>query len=154
MKKQVPQEILDCCQDRGELPEFFDIEIGKDFRLETKPDYHAEIREPRKVKIVVSTFRGVSAGAIHYYATIEADGIRIYYLENNRYGKVGRVYCGGYLGEEYKKLPREKQAVGPQYMRLKLVAFSLSKRLMQTLCDGKATMTGGSPMLSQQSKKQ
>lgn len=37
MKKQVSQEILDCCQDRGELPEFFDIEIGKDFRLETKP---------------------------------------------------------------------------------------------------------------------
>ena len=32
MKKQVSQEILDCCQDRGELPEFFDIEIGKDYK--------------------------------------------------------------------------------------------------------------------------
>lgn len=111
MKKQVSQEILDCCQDRGELPKFFDIEIGKDFRLETKPNYHAEIREPRKVKIVVSTFKGVAAGAIHYYATIEADGIHIYSLENNWFGKFGKVYHYGNLCEEYKKLPRKKQAV-------------------------------------------
>lgn len=111
MKKQVSQKILDCCWDRGELPQFFDIEIGKDFRLESQPNYHAEIREPRKVKIVVSTYRGMNAGAIHYYVTIKADGIHIYSLENNKYGKVGRVYISGYLGEEYKKLPKEKQAV-------------------------------------------
>ena len=120
MKKQVSQKILDCCLDRGELPKFFDIEIGKDFRLESQPDYHAEIREPRKVKIIVSTFRGICVGAIHYYVTIEADGIHIYSLENNKYGKVSRVYHGGYLSDEYKKLPREKRAVWSSVYKIKV----------------------------------
>lgn len=111
MKKQVSQEILDCCQDNGKLPEFFDLEIGKDFRLETRPDLHAEIKIPRKIEIVVTTFRGVAAGAVHYYSTILADGIHVYSLEKNKDGKVSKVSHYGYLCEEYKKLPREKEAV-------------------------------------------
>ena len=88
--KEVSEQILECCQDRHDYPAFFEIGIGKDFRLETMPEVLAEIREPREVTIELSTFRGVSIGAIHYYAKIRADGIHLY---EYRKGDDGNLRC-------------------------------------------------------------
>lgn len=57
-----------------------------------------------QVKIILTTFRGLSWNAIHYYSRIEADGIHIIDPE---------TYCfiGGYICEEYKNLPKEKHDI-------------------------------------------
>ncbi|MBQ8709363.1 MAG: hypothetical protein IJ550_02110 [Bacteroidaceae bacterium] len=105
------KEVMSYCMDRYDYPQFFDINIGKDFKLETKPDYNAEVREPRRVVIKISTYRGVSSGAIHYYAKIEADGIKICSNVIERNGQIRKIYHGGYICDEYNNLPRRQKAI-------------------------------------------
>jgi len=111
MKKTVSEEIMQCCMDRGDLPEFFDINIGKDFHLETRPEYFCEIKQPRTIRIEITSYRGVACGAMHYYARLIADGIYIYSYEKGSGGKVSKVSHGGYVCEEFSKLPRDKKAI-------------------------------------------
>ena len=106
MEDMEMKEVMSYCMDRYDYPQFFDINIGKDFKLETKPDYNAEVREPRRVVIKISTYRGVSSGAIHYYAKIEADGIKICSNVIERNGQIRKIYHGGYICDEYNNLPR------------------------------------------------
>ena len=93
----------------GEYPDVFDKDFVSDFHLETKPDWFCKIDEPRKVKIKITSFIGCCAEAVHYYATLDADGIHICSKDVDSNGNE-RVLChGGYLGEEYKNLPRATQ---------------------------------------------
>lgn len=97
-------EAVKCCIDRNNYPAFFKIDVGRNFHLETKPDYYCEINDFRNVKIEITSFRGVSCGAQHYYAKIIADGIKIFSYEKGTGGKVRKVYHGGYVCDEYSKL--------------------------------------------------
>lgn len=111
MRNHVPKEIMECCQDRYDYPAFFENEIGKDFSLNSNPRILAEINNPRKVKIVLSTYRGYSIGAIHYYANIEADGIHLYEYRTGKNGKINKYYLGGFINKEFNDLPKDKQAI-------------------------------------------
>lgn len=111
MRNDLPKEIMECCQDRHDYPAFFEIGIGKDFSLNSNPRILAEINNPRKVKIVLSTYRGISIGAIHYYARIEADGVHLYEYRNGENGKVNKCYLGGFISKEFNDLPKDKQAI-------------------------------------------
>ena len=101
-------EANDQSYDRGLYPDFFPVNIGDDFKLESKPELFVMIPSPRQIKINITSYRGVCAGAVHYYAEIEADGIIRYYIEPGTNRRMG-VY--GYLGEEFNKLPREKRDI-------------------------------------------
>ena len=101
---KVPKEIMECSSDRGVLPEYFNINVGLDFKLKTRPELYAKVNNPRTVKIILTTFRGLSWDAVHYYSKIEADGIYIVDPETN-------YSIGGYICEEYKNLPKEKDAI-------------------------------------------
>ena len=85
--------------DQGQYPDVFPLDFGNDFHLNEHPGWKFQIREPRKVKIEITSFIGTCWEAIHYYAKLIADGIDIIDDQD---------YCvGGYLGEEHKNLPRE-----------------------------------------------
>lgn len=102
------QEAVDSSCDRGLYPDVFPVEIGEDFKLQTRPDLFARIPNPRKVRIEISSFRGMCYNAIHYYAHIQADGIELCRKEKD--GETERtVMIHGYLGKEFYNLPRHKQ---------------------------------------------
>nr|DAY69972.1 MAG TPA: hypothetical protein [Caudoviricetes sp.] len=104
------QEAVDLSYDRGRYPDFFPVNIGDDFKLASRPELFVQIPNPRKVRIEISSFRGASCGAVHYYADIIADGInRRYYEEYNGEKRLFGAY--GYLGEELDNLPREKRDI-------------------------------------------
>lgn len=106
IKEDKIQYARDHSLEMGEYPDVFDKDFGSDFHLETKPDWFCKIDEPREVKIEITSFIGCCAEAVHYYAKLDADGIRICSNEVDGNGNE-RVMChGGYLGEEYKNLPR------------------------------------------------
>lgn len=102
---------LECSNDQGKYPDFFNIEIGSDFHLETRPNYFATIDNPREIVIEITSFRGACAWAEHYYATIKADGIKICSREKEADGKEHIVIHGGYICQEYKDLPKEKKDI-------------------------------------------
>lgn len=110
MKLLTLQEANDHSFDRGRYPDFFPVNIGNDFKLESSPELFVKIPTPRNVKIEITSFRGISWNAVHYYGTIKADGIKILCYQD--YDGTKRLFSvGGYLGEEFNKLPQEKKSV-------------------------------------------
>ena len=105
------QQALLCCIDNGHYPDVFDLNIGKDFKLETRPELSARIRQPRTVKIIIDSFIGYCGGAQHYYAKIEADGIDIVEYRYGADGNKQTIIIGGYICEEYKNMPRIKRDI-------------------------------------------
>lgn len=101
------QEAVDQSYDHGSYPDFFPVTIGDDFKLESRPELFVRIPNPREVRIEITSFRGISWNAVHYYAKINADGIKRCY--KNEEGGICGVY--GYLGEEFNSLPRDKKAI-------------------------------------------
>ena len=101
-------EANDQSYDRGLYPDFFPVNIGDDFKLESRPELSVMIPNPRKVKIEITSFRGFCGGAVHYYAERESYGIIRYYIEP---GTNRRIRAYGYLGEEFNKLPRMKRDI-------------------------------------------
>lgn len=104
------QEAVSRSYDRGRYPDFFPVNIGDDFKLESSPELFVRIPDPRGVRIEITSYRGICWNAVHYYAAIKADGIeRCKYQDFN--GKKQLVCVSGYLGEEFNSLPREKQDI-------------------------------------------
>lgn len=106
------QEANDQSYDRGRYPDFFPVNIGDDFKLESCSELFAKIPNPRKVRIEITSYRGISWNAVHYYAAIDADGIdRVRYEDYDGSGTKRLVSVSGYLGEEFNSLPREKRDI-------------------------------------------
>ncbi len=106
------QEAVDLSSDRGLYPDFFPVNIGDDFKLESHPEIFVRMPNPREVKIEITSFRGLCADAEHYYADIKADGIgRVSYEDYDGTGTKRLVGHYGYLGEEFNNLPREKRDI-------------------------------------------
>lgn len=104
------QEAVDLSYDRGRYPDFFPADIGDDFKLESRPELFVQIPNPREVRIEITSYRGLCCDAVHYYAAIEADGIkRCQYEDYN--GEKRLFSVSGYLGEEFNSLPREKRDI-------------------------------------------
>ena len=121
---------LECSQDRGKYPDFFNIEIGSDFHLNEKPNYYAVINNPREVIIEITSFRGSCAWAEHYYATIKADGIKICSKEIDAYKKEHVYHHGGYVCKEYSELPREKRDIWSIVYEINVVRH-VSKEMLE-----------------------
>lgn len=104
------QEANDQSYDQGRYPDFFPVNIGDDFKLESRPELFVTIPNPRKVKIEITSYRGVCCEAVHYYAAIIADGIKRQFYEDHN-GTKRLVTTAGYMGEEFNNLPREKRDI-------------------------------------------
>lgn len=104
------QKAVDLSFDCGRYPDFFPVNIGDDFKLESCPELFVKIPNPREVRIAITSYRGISWNAVHYYATIDADGIKRCYYEDYD-GEKRLVSISGYLGEEFKSLPKEKRDI-------------------------------------------
>ena len=105
-------------RDEGAYPIVFDKDAGfrdtDDCFIPEHPDFHP-VREGKyagkdekgnpifkpQVKLDISSFRGISIGAIHYYGKLKADGIKFVDGEGNGHF--------GYLGESVRNWPKEKQ---------------------------------------------
>lgn len=83
------KDAVDLSLDYGNLPDVIPVDYGLDLVLKTKPNCIVSTNNPRKVRIEISSYRGLAAGAIHYYAAIKADGITIH---------------GGYICDEYAQI--------------------------------------------------
>ena len=90
--------------DRGNYPDVFTDDTGMDFSIPNHPEFFVKPKENKKIKIRITSFQGISPGAIHYYAEIVADGI---YLCKEENGIISSV--SGYICEEYKQMPKEKK---------------------------------------------
>lgn len=110
-KSKAVEFALNHSLDQGNFPDVFDENIGMDFHLESQPQYYPRKDEVRDLIITVTSFRGMCAEAIHYYATIHADGIKISYDAIDEKGNKYPVSVYGYLGEEFKNLPYDKQCI-------------------------------------------
>ncbi len=95
-------EALILSYDYGDYPDIIPVDYGMDLKLNTVPDLKVKLWDPRKVRIEVSSFIGVSAGAVHYYSKILADGVSLY-----RDTPRGRMMVGGYVCEEFSKICKD-----------------------------------------------
>lgn len=104
-------------------PDVFDLNIGMDFHLDEHPNWYVKVdtwREKRTALIEITSYRGMCFDAIHYYAKIKADGVRMCEdIEED--GKIRTVSHGGYLGEEYNNLPREKKGIWNSKYEIEIV---------------------------------
>jgi hypothetical protein len=96
------KEAVHLSYDDGNYPDVIPVDYGLDLKIKTRPDIYVETNKPRKVRIDISTFRGIAAGAVHYYAAIIADGIRLLTKDNN-----GNITTHmGYICEEFSQICR------------------------------------------------
>ena len=72
--------------DKYQYPDIFDIDCGVGIKWTTKDGLklHTERikRKNRIAELEISTWRGISFGAVHYYGKINVDGVNLVYDEN------------------------------------------------------------------------
>lgn len=93
------KDAVDLSLDMGNFPDVIPVDYGLDLVLKTKPEYIVEANQPRKIRIDITSYRGISCGAIHYYAQINADGVNI--IEKC---EDGNLIHAGYICEEYSHI--------------------------------------------------
>lgn len=86
--------------DYGDYPLVIENEMPKDFSIPNHPEYFLGEPWNNDVKIEITSFRGISIGAIHYYANICVNQPDICKVENGQ-----TLSCGGYICEEWKNMP-------------------------------------------------
>ena len=71
------KEAIEHCQDRKDYPEVFRDDAGLDISIPGFITRGSWIRNnsPRTVTLDVTTYRGVSWNAVHYYGNIIIDGV-------------------------------------------------------------------------------
>ena len=93
------KDAVDLSLDCGNFPDVIPVDYGLDLVLKTKPNYIVSTKNPRKVRIEISSYRGIATGAIHYYAAIKADGITISEVKED-----STTIHGGYICAEYAQI--------------------------------------------------
>ena len=90
-----------------DYPDIITPETGLDIKVPDKPDYFAMPARNNVITIDVSSYRGISAGAIHYYGKIRWTGPKI--CSKSEDGHI--IRHGGYISEGWKNMPREQTAI-------------------------------------------
>lgn len=92
--------LIENCNDFGPYPEVFNMDAlpCMDVKIPDRPDLKVVAPCNYDVLIILSSFRGICPGAVHYYATIEAQ--QPYFTD-------GECMIGGYISEGWSAMPRE-----------------------------------------------
>lgn len=85
------EHIKECCYDYGKVP--YEIHDNYGEGIVGKEYYTTKEERPRKVNLVINSFRGISWDAVHYYGTL-----KVFAPHVRKEGELG-CFCG-YLGED------------------------------------------------------
>lgn len=85
--------------DNGDYPKIIPVDYGNDLVLKSHPEIKVKIRNPRTVKINITTF-----GVTHYYADIIADGVC--FIEENEKGSTMHL---GYICNELSEIRKKNR---------------------------------------------
>ena len=103
--------------DQGKYPDVFSNETGFDLVIPGHSEFYIKKRNERLIKIRISSFIGICAEAVHYYANIEADGVYICKIDEN-----GKERCiGGNICKEYDNLPNEVKDTASWFYKIEVV---------------------------------
>ena len=104
MKEQVTEEwVMNHCMDFGRYPVIIDTTPPADFSIPNHPEFFLQESLNNCVTIKITSFSGISIGAIHYYANIYCQQPNICTK-----GEDGSVYIlGGFICEEWNGMPKE-----------------------------------------------
>ena len=104
MNGQVTEEwVVNHCRDFGRYPVIIDTTPLADFSIPNHPEFFLQEPHNNFVIIEITSFRGISIGAIHYYANIYCKMPVICSKEED-----GRVYRhGGLICNEWEEMPKE-----------------------------------------------
>lgn len=114
------KSIMDhCCDRRDDYPFVFTKDYGLDVKVPGHPEYFVNPPQNQNVSLEISTWRGISPDAIHYYGRIRAKSPVLC-----RIGEDGRVrICGGYICKEWHDMPiAGRKFVGEGYV-IEIVRF-------------------------------
>lgn len=90
------------CRDYGDYPMVIGTEIPKDFNIPNHPEYFLKDAWKKEVLIEITSYRGISIGAAHYYATIKVNQPDICSKGDNG----NTLVHGGYICDEWSKIPK------------------------------------------------
>lgn len=107
MTKQTTAEwAKDHSMDYGDYPLVIENEMPKDFSIPNHPEYFLGKPWNNDVKVEITSFRGISIGAIHYYAKLIVNQPNICCINENGSTSI----CGGYICEEWRSMPKSVSA--------------------------------------------
>lgn len=86
------------CRDFGKYPSVITKDMGLDLVISDRPDLLAKPPERFEVELEITSFKGFSPGAVHYYGVLCYVGPTI---------TDGKAIYGGYISEVYKAMGRE-----------------------------------------------
>lgn len=100
--------------DQGSYPAVFPLDYGMDFDNQDDPEYKVSAyNNPRRVTISITSFIGSCAWAKHYYADIEADGVKLCKVEQMDDGRERTLWKR--VSVPYGASYEEKAKYGPCY---------------------------------------
>ena len=102
MNEKVEEVLRACCIDGGCYPFVIDPAWGKDITIPNHLDLFIDPPSEPRCIITITSFAEYTAGAKHYYVTIDADGPRLCWEDE---GEV--KWMVGYVCKEWDEMPKE-----------------------------------------------
>lgn len=87
----------------GKYPLQFNIPlILQGFSVPNHPEYYAKLPDNPRLRVEITSYRDITPGAIHFYATIKADALKLCKMVDGR-----EWNCGGFICKEWEQMPKE-----------------------------------------------
>ena len=99
------QFIKDHCRDNDKYPLVFTKDLGIDITIPNHPELVVRALQNPVAKIKISTFRGISWDAVHYYGKIYADGPELREIQSDG----SECSIVGYICKEYNEMSDEQK---------------------------------------------
>lgn len=97
---------LEHSRDEKAYPDIFPEDYGMDFHSEDHPEWYAKKKDPCEITLKISSYRGISFDAVHFYGEINIRHLNI--VHKNESGK--EVNHCGYLDNYVESLPENVKA--------------------------------------------
>lgn len=86
------------CRDFGKYPLVITKDLGLDVIVPDRPDLKPVATSCSEVTLCITSFRGISIGAVHFYGTLEYSGPSL---------SDGKSFYGGYISDGWSKMSRD-----------------------------------------------
>lgn len=108
---------LEHSRDENAYPDIFPEDYGMDFHSEDNPEWYAKKVDPCKITLRITSYRGISIGAVHFYGRIEINHLNI--VHKNESGREVR-HCG-YLDDYVNSLPKNVKAAYSSHYDIEII---------------------------------
>ena len=96
---------IECSREEEPYPDVFTEDYGLDLHFEDEPEWFAKKKDPCEIELHITSYRGISCGAVHFYGKIHIHHLDVVTIENGK-----EVYHGGYYGKHRDSLSKEMKA--------------------------------------------